>query len=229
MSDGFHRPSGGERRAASKALAEAAGGQPRLWEGKAASRMMMSSPFRRGLCTGSSFQQTLRQRMREVSPSCPAGCLTPLPHVLLLPRLQELRAISQAGASESEAVVPAGLAQPKNVHEFRRKPRQGPQRRMVDHLLPPYVECNFRSLHFMMVRFPRVSDFPREKCAPSRLHPPPEHAVLGVRPLPSGWRAAAPDVTLPRPLAQGLPAGEPRPALPPLLQELPLRLSFDEH
>ena len=86
--------------------------------------------------------------------------------MLLLPRLQELRALSQAGASESEAVVPAGLAQPKAVHEFRRKPRQGPQRRMVDHLLPPYVECNFRSLHFMMVRFPRVSDFPREKCAP---------------------------------------------------------------
>ena len=76
---------------------------------------------------------------------------------------EELRALSQAGASGSEAVVPAGLAQPKAVHEFRRKPRQGPQRRMVDHLLPPYVECNFRSLHFMMVRFPRVSDFPREK------------------------------------------------------------------
>ena len=132
---------------------------------------MMSSPFRRGLCTGSSFQQTLRQRMREVSPSCPAGCLTPATSRALLPRLQELRALSQAGASESEAVVPAGLAQPKAVHEFRRKPRQGPQRRMVDHLLPPYVECNFRSLHFMMVRFPRVSDFPREKCAP-RCPPP---------------------------------------------------------
>ena len=28
----------------------------------------MNSPFRRGLCTGSSFQQMLRRRMREVSP-----------------------------------------------------------------------------------------------------------------------------------------------------------------
>ena len=74
--------------------------------------------------------------------------------------------------------MPAGLAQPKAVHEFRRKPRQGPQRRMVDHLLPPYVECNFRSLHFMMVRFPRVSDFPREKCAPRCLPTlPPERAL----------------------------------------------------
>ena len=102
--------------------------------------------------------------------------------MLLLPRLQELRALSQAGASESEAVVPAGLAQPKAVHEFRRKPRQGPQRRMVDHLLPPYVECNFRSLHFMMVRFPRVSAFPREKCAPRcpPTLPPPSVPTSGL-------------------------------------------------
>ena len=87
------------------------------------------------------------------------------PH-LLLPRLQELQTVAQAGASGSEAVAPAGLAQPKGVGEFRRKKREGPQRRMVDHQLPPYVEANFRSLHFMMVRFPKVSDFPREKCAP---------------------------------------------------------------
>ena len=153
--------------------------------------------------------------------------------MLLLPRLQELRALSQAGASESEAVVPAGLAQPKGVHEFRRKPRQGPQRRMVDHLLPPYVECNFRSLHFMMVRFPRVSDFPREKCAP-RCPPPLPRRTCPPADTPSWVSARCPPAgtqlhpTLPSlaPLAQGLPAGEPRPALPPLLQELPLRLSF---
>ena len=96
--------------------------------------------------------------------------------------LQELQTIAQAGASGSEVVVPAGLAQPKGVGEFRRKPREGPQRRMVDHRLPPYVECNFRSLHFMMVRFPKVSDFPREKCAPRcppALHP---HGPRGVGP-----------------------------------------------
>ena len=101
----------------------------------------------------------------------------------LRPRLQELQTIAQAGASGSEVVVPAGLAQPKGVGEFRRKPREGPQRRMVDHRLPPYVECNFRSLHFMMVRFPKVSDFPREKCAPPAALPPyppptrPPHAL----------------------------------------------------
>ena len=71
----FSPPSERERRTSS--ASGGAGGEPRLWEGRPASRMMLSSPFRRGLCTGSSFQQTLRQRMREVSPSCPAGCLTP--------------------------------------------------------------------------------------------------------------------------------------------------------
>ena len=100
--------------------------------------------------------------------------------------LQELQTIAQAGASGSEVVVPAGLAQPKGVGEFRRKPREGPQRRMVDHRLPPYVECNFRSLHFMMVRFPKVSDFPREKCAP-RCPPAltPPHGPRGVGPTHS--------------------------------------------
>lgn len=179
----------------------------------------------------------------------------------LRPRLQELQTIAQAGASGSEVVVPAGLAQPKGVGEFRRKPREGPQRRMVDHRLPPYVECNFRSLHFMMVRFPKVSDFPREKCAP-RCPPALPRGAVGprarrLRPLaslPAFSRAlplracaigcppaalqsasssagqsrsavAPPDATRPRPLAQGLPTGESRLALPPLLQGLPIWLS----
>ena len=102
--------------------------------------------------------------------------------------LQELQTIAQAGASGSEVVVPAGLAQPKGVGEFRRKPREGPQRRMVDHRLPPYVECNFRSLHFMMVRFPKVSDFPREKCAPRcppALTPPTARGAVGPTHAPT--------------------------------------------
>lgn len=83
-------------------------------------------------------------------------------------RFQELQAIDSRAAGVSDA-APAGLASltPKTVDQFRRKPREGPQRRMVDHRLPPYVECNFRSLHFMMVRYPKVSDFPRERWAPA--------------------------------------------------------------
>ena len=158
---------------------------------------MMNSPFRRGLCTGSSFQQMLRRRMREVSPFAQHSVSTlalTCPH-RLRPRLQELQTIAQAGASGSEVVVPAGLAQPKGVGEFRRKPREGPQRRMVDHRLPPYVECNFRSLHFMMVRFPKVSDFPREKCAPRcppALTPPTARGAVGpTRPPPALARQPA--------------------------------------
>ena len=177
----------------------------------------------------------------------------------LRPRLQELQTIAQAGASGSEVVVPAGLAQPKGVGEFRRKPREGPQRRMVDHRLPPYVECNFRSLHFMMVRFPKVSDFPREKCASLPSGPPPRgrgptcpspaltslpafSRALPLRACAIGCPPAAvqsasssagqsrsavapPDATRPRPLAQGLPTGESRLALPPLLQGVPTWLS----
>ena len=91
MSRGFHRRARATQRAAAQRRSGGAGGQPRLWEGRPASRMMLSSPFRRGLCTGSSFQQTLRQRMREVSPSCPAGCLTP--------------ALSRAAATSSPGVA----------------------------------------------------------------------------------------------------------------------------
>jgi len=76
---------------------------------------------------------------------------------------EELQAIAPTGASGE--VAPAGQAAltPKTVDQFRRKPREGPQRRMVDHRIPGYIECNFRSLHFMMVRYPKVSDFPRER------------------------------------------------------------------
>ena len=128
---------------------------------------MFRSPFRRSLCTSTNFQQMLRRRMREVSlrPSTVSPLLPDVSTHACDLVLQELQTISRTGAPEGE-VVPAGLAKPKGLDEFRRKPREGPQRRMVDHRLPAYAECNYRSLHFMMTRFPRVSDFPREKCAP---------------------------------------------------------------
>ena len=36
---------------------------------------------------------------------------------------------------------------------------------MPEHMLPPYVEANFRTLMFVLTRAPRVRDFPHEKCA----------------------------------------------------------------
>eukprot|EP00964_Phaeocystis_antarctica_P084529 scaffold53252_cov56-Phaeocystis_antarctica.AAC.1 len=58
---------------------------------------MMNSPFRRGLCTGSSFQQMLRRRMREVSPfaqhrASPLALTCPHPHATLAPGATNHRA-----------------------------------------------------------------------------------------------------------------------------------------
>ena len=57
----------------------------------------MNSPFRRGLCTGSSFQQMLRRRMREVSPfaqhrASPLALTCPHPHATLAPGATNHRA-----------------------------------------------------------------------------------------------------------------------------------------
>ena len=66
------------------------------WKAQA-SRIMMNSPFRRGLCTGSSFQQMLRRRMREVSPfaqhrASPLALTCPHPHATLAPGATNHRA-----------------------------------------------------------------------------------------------------------------------------------------
>lgn len=36
---------------------------------------------------------------------------------------------------------------------------------MPDHVIPPYIEANFRLMTFVLTRAPKVSDFPREKYA----------------------------------------------------------------
>ena len=35
---------------------------------------------------------------------------------------------------------------------------------MPDHLLPNYMEANFRTMQFVLTRAPKVSDFPKERC-----------------------------------------------------------------
>ena len=36
-------------------------------------------------------------------------------------------------------------------------------RRMPSHVLPPYVEANFRLMTFIMTRAPKMEDFPQER------------------------------------------------------------------
>ena len=83
--------------------------------------------LRRGLCSAGEgdFAKTLRQRMR-----------------------QKLDAVTKSPAA---ADGPA----PAPITSFKRPKREGPQRRMVDHRLPPYVEASFKSLTFMLVCAPR--------------------------------------------------------------------------
>lgn len=34
---------------------------------------------------------------------------------------------------------------------------------MPDHMLPPYIEANFRLMTFVLTRAPKLADFPRER------------------------------------------------------------------
>tara|TARA_B110001452_G_scaffold262000_1_gene261452 strand:- start:941 stop:1231 length:291 start_codon:yes stop_codon:yes gene_type:complete len=76
---------------------------------------------------------------------------------------QELQKLAPAAAEATDAVRAGGLATRTGKQDFSRPKRSGPQRRMVDHRLPPYVEANHRALAFMLVRAPNLKDFPREK------------------------------------------------------------------
>ena len=37
---------------------------------------------------------------------------------------------------------------------------------MIDHVLPPYAACNYRTLRFIFVRAPRIKDFARRAQLP---------------------------------------------------------------
>lgn len=59
------------------------------------------------------------------------------------------------------AAAPASVPKPKPKAENRTQF----ERRMADHIVPPYAEVNFRIMTFIMARAPKLSDFPRERCA----------------------------------------------------------------
>jgi len=43
------------------------------------------------------------------------------------------------------------------------RPKKPLVRRMPDHMLPPYIEANFRLMTFVLTRAPKLADFPRER------------------------------------------------------------------
>ena len=85
------------------------------------------------------------------------------------------------------------------------------ERKMPQHVLPPYVEANFRLMTFIMTRAPKLEDFPHERCAASLPHTAFEHPPHTLSPL---------SPSAPRVLAQDVHQGGHRLALPALLQEL---------
>ena len=34
---------------------------------------------------------------------------------------------------------------------------------MPDHIVPPFIEANFRTMTFVLTRAPKLADFPRER------------------------------------------------------------------
>ena len=60
------------------------------------------------------------------------------------------------------------------------------ERKMPQHVLPPYVEANFRLMTFIMTRAPKLEDFPHERCAaplPHTAFEHPPHTLSSLSPL----------------------------------------------
>ena len=57
------------------------------------------------------------------------------------------------------------------------------ERKMPQHVLPPYVEANFRLMTFIMTRAPKLEDFPHERCAAPLPHTAFEHPPHTLSPL----------------------------------------------
>ena len=79
---------------------------------------------------------------------------------------QELRALKLATPATTQPdSLNARPAQPvlPPPPPKKTKKKKAIVRKMPDHILPPYVEANFRTMMFIMTRPPKVSDFPQEQ------------------------------------------------------------------
>ena len=74
----------------------------------------------------------------------------------------EMRNILSA-ASKAAGKAPLPQPPPPPPTAGKRTTNKPLVRRMRDHVLPPYIEANFRTMQFVLTRAPKVADFPREK------------------------------------------------------------------
>lgn len=127
-------------------------------------------PLARGL---SSASEKLAMRMEQVRADHPPvsdmrAASNYLPsHPLFSSRTsaasQELQQLfgSTASKSRSKAAAPPPL--PAAAAASSRRAAKSLLRRMPEHMLPPYIEANFRLMTFVLTRAPKMSDFPRER------------------------------------------------------------------
>ena len=111
---------------------------------------------------------SLAERMQRVSPrkhnplsSARVPAWWRLPCMLVA--WQELSKL--AGTKSSSAPkpsVPTSPALPALKAADSTRSKRPLIRRMPDHIIPPYIEANFRTMTFVLTRPPKLTDFPRE-------------------------------------------------------------------
>ena len=74
--------------------------------------------------------------------------------------LQQLFGAASAQPAGQAAATPSAL--PKTTAAAK-KPAKALVRRMPDHIVPPFIEANFRTMQFVLTRAPKLADFPRER------------------------------------------------------------------
>lgn len=72
---------------------------------------------------------------------------------------------SAGGRARAPGLEPVGAAPPPapSTPSAAKKTDKEFHRRMPKHVVPPYVEANFKLMSFVMTRAPRLEDFPKER------------------------------------------------------------------
>ena len=102
--------------------------------------------------------RAITRRQRHCAPRQLLSIPTFLLSHILLAGLQRLRVGSKVEEQSSRASAAASAR-----CCVLSSPAQRLLRRMPEHMLPPYIEANFRLMTFVLTRAPKMSDFPRER------------------------------------------------------------------
>ncbi|KOO33409.1 hypothetical protein Ctob_009947 [Chrysochromulina tobinii] len=133
------------------------GAAPREWR-------LCNEPVPNARCVGWRCGLEFKMPMKTPSALRPlARGLSSASEKLAMRMEQELQQLfgSTASKSRSKAAAPPPL--PAAAAASSRRAAKSLLRRMPEHMLPPYIEANFRLMTFVLTRAPKMSDFPRER------------------------------------------------------------------